>query len=173
MIFRTMIVQILAEAAPVPEMNVISTAAIAAVCSLISGIVLYGKGRQRRTVTIDQQPVQIDVAEKFVTKTEFAEFKGEMKAEVKEMKGLFDKAVTLIAERDERLTDKIGSQGEQLTELINKVASGAYEARRQIHHQVNAHGERIAVMSERTDVSKAIGKLGGAIMAAMKDKPKG
>ena len=173
MIFRTMIVQILAEAAPVPEMNVISTAAIAAVCSLISGIVLYGKGRQRRTVTIDKQPVQIDVAEKFVTKTEFAEFKGEVKAEVKEMKGLFDKAVTLIAERDERLSDKISSQGDQLTDMINKVASGAYEARRRIHETVNEHGQKIAVLSERSDISKSMGKLGGAIMATVKEKQKG
>lgn len=159
-----MIAWILAEVAaatPDGEMNVISTAAIAAVCSLISGIALYTKGRQARTVTIDKQPVEIALQREYVTRAEFSEFKGEMKAEVREMKGLFDKAVTLITERDERLTVS-----------INEVAKGAFEGRRRIHETVNAQGNQIAVLADRADVSKSIGKLGGAIMTVMKQCPK-
>jgi len=171
-----MIGQLLAETAAAAgnsDMNYVTTGAIGLVMSAIVGVITYSKGRQRRSVTIDKQPVGVDIADKYVTRTEFAEFKGEMKAEVKEMKGLFDKAVTLIAERDERLSDKISSQGDQLTEMINKVASGAYEARRRIHETINDQGQKLAVLSERSDISKSMGKLGGAIMATVKEKQKG
>lgn len=144
-------------------MNVISTAAIAAVCSLISGIVLYGKGRQARVVTIDKQPVEIALQEKYVTRTEFAEFKGELKADVREMRGSFDRLTMLINERDVKLT-----------EMIESVAKGAFEGRRRIHEEVNAHGKQLAAIDARTDVSKCIGKLGNAMMTAIKEtKPLG
>ena len=157
-----LITQLLAEvtaaANPGTEMNLISTAAIAAVCSLISGIALYTKGRQARTVTIARQPVGVDVADKFVTRTEFAEFKGELKADVREMRGSYEKLVMLINERDTKLT-----------EMIEAVAKGACDGRRRIHEELTAQGKQIAGMAERTDVSKAVGKLGGALMQAIKE----
>lgn len=139
------------------DMNYVTTGAVAAVCSLVSGLVLYGKGKQSRSVTIDKQPVEIALQQTYVTRTEFAEFKGEMKSDMREIKGMFDKAITLITERDDRLTTEIG-----------RVASGAYEARRRLHESVNAQGERIAAIDARTDVSKSIGKLGTAVLATLR-----
>lgn len=155
-------IQFLAEAsANSGDLNYITTGAITAVCSALTGAVLYNRGRQGRAVTIEKQPVEIALQKEYVTRTEFSEFKGEMKAEVREMKGLFDKAVTLITERDERLTA-----------TINDVAKGAFEGRRRIHETVNLQGEKIAVLSDRADVSKAIGKLGAAMMTVLKQCPK-
>lgn len=144
-------------AASASDMNYVTTGAVAAVCSLVSGLVLYGKGKQSRSVTIDKQPVEIALQQTYVTRTEFAEFKGEMKSDMREIKGMFDKAITLITERDDRLTTEIG-----------RVASGAYEARRRLHESVNAQGERIAAIDARTDVSKSIGKLGTAVLATLR-----
>lgn len=146
---------------PGSEMNMISTAAIAAVCSLISGIALYNKGRQARVVTIDKQPVEIALAKDYVTRSEFAEFKGELKADVREMRGAYDKLVLLINERDEKLSTMIGD-----------VAKGAFEGRRRIHETVNNQSNQIAVLSDRVDVAKSIGKLGAAVMATLKRETK-
>ncbi len=146
---------------PPPEMNMISTAAIAAVCSLISGIALYNKGRQARIVTIDKQPVEIALAKDYVTRSEFAEFKGELKADVREMRGAYEKLLMLINERDEKLTS-----------MIENVAKGAFEGRRRIHETVNTHSSHLAVLSDRVDVAKSIGKLGAAVMATMNREKK-
>jgi hypothetical protein len=159
-------------AAPVGEMNVISTAAIAAVCSLISGIALYTKGRQARTVTIDKQPVGVEVADKFVTRTEFAEFKGEMKADVREMKGMYDKCLTLIETRDQRLTEKIGGLTDSVTARFETSAVDAGNRRRDIHEKINKADERITRIETQSDISKHIGKLGSAMITALNKCPK-
>lgn len=152
------ILNLLATAAPAAgEMNYLTTGAIAAVCSMVSGLVLYGKGKQNRNVTLTNQPVGVKVEEAYVTRIEFTEFRGEMRTEVRDMKGLFDKAVTLIAERDSRLTEK-----------MEAIASGAYEARRRIHETVNRQGERLAQVETKADIGKGLGNLGKAIMAANK-----
>lgn len=116
-----------------------------------------GKKITESKVTLANNPLQVSLQEQFVRREEFAEFKGEMKADVREMRGLFDKAITLIAERDERLT-----------ETINDVASGAYEGRRRLHDKVNNHEGRLARVEVNNDVSKAVGKLGSAVMTLAK-----
>ncbi|MEI6656758.1 MAG: hypothetical protein WCP45_18485, partial [Verrucomicrobiota bacterium] len=74
--------------------------------------------------------------------------------DVKEMRGLFDKAVNLIAERDERINNRI-------TELDN----AGDERRRKIYDRLENHDRLICAIDARTDVSKAIGKAAAAIMA--------
>lgn len=135
-------------------MNFISTAAIMAVCSLISGVVSYSKGKQARSVTIDKQPVEIALQREYVTRTEFAEFKGELKADVREMRGSYEKLAMLIDERDKKLG-----------EMLEKVAAGAFEGRRRIHEEVNAHSKSIARLEAKGDISKGLASLGKAIMA--------
>ena len=118
------------------------------------------KGERQRNVTVDGQPIGVRVTQEFVTRTEFAEFKGELKADVREMRGSFDRLATLIDERDRKLSD-----------MIEKVAAGAYEGRRRLHEEVNRHREQISAIGVNTDVSKNIGKLGAAIMTHLKNCP--
>jgi hypothetical protein len=157
-----MIGQLLAEAAAAAggnggDMNYVTTGAIGLVMSAIVGVITYSKGRATRSVTIEKQPVEIALQREYVTRSEFAEFKGELKADVREMRGAYDKLIMLIDERDQKLSN-----------LIESVAKGAFEGRRRIHEEVNAQGKQLAGIEARTDVSKSIGKLGGALMQAIK-----
>jgi hypothetical protein len=126
--------------------------------TLIGGGVLGKKVSDATSkVRVINSPLDVCIAEQYVRREEFAEFKGEVKADLREMRGLFDKALTLINERDAKLTD-----------TINTVASGAYEGRRRLHDKVNDHAAKLSAIEVKTDVSKAIGKLGAAIMTARK-----
>jgi hypothetical protein len=126
------------------------------IAAIISGLIgggVIGKKVSDSNVKVSNNPLEVSLREQYVRREEFAEFKGEMKADVREMRGVFDKAITLIADRDERLT-----------EIINSVASGAYEGRRRLHDKVNEHSARLERMAVNSDVSKSIGKLGAAVM---------
>lgn len=151
-----------------PEMNYITTGAIAAVCSMVSGLVLYGKGKQARTVSINDQPVGVAVQKDFVTREECRACKLDSRVEVQEMKALYDKCLTLIDTRDQRLTDKITALTESVTQRFEAGAIDAGNRRRDIHEKINRADDRIGRMETNVDVSKHIGKLGGAIMAAIK-----
>ena len=165
-----MIAILLAEIVNEPQMNYITTGAIAAVCSAVSGIVLYSKGRQTRTVTIDGKP-SVRIEDEFVRRTELAEFKQEIRTEVQRMERSVDKLGDIILVRDESLRRTIKETSEALSDKIEKVASGAFEGRRRIHEEVNRHREQIAAIGVNSDVGKHIGKLGAAIMSHTKNCP--
>lgn len=153
-----MILQLLAANIPPAEgMNYLTTSAIAAVCSMVSGLVLYGKGKQHRNVTLTNQPVGVRVEDTYVTRVEFNDFRTVMRDEVSKMERLFDKTVTLISEQNKHLTDN-----------MNAIASGAYEARRRIHETVNKQGERLAQVETKADIGKGLASLGKAIMSSNK-----
>lgn len=155
-----MIAQLLAEAAGnADSMNYLTTGAITAICTALTGIVAYTKGKTDRKVKIENQPIEVSMQERYVTRTEFAEFKGELKADVREMRGSYDRLTMLIDERDKKLT-----------EMIERVAQGAFEGRRRIHDVVNQQSKEIAALGVKADVSKSIGKLGAAIMETIKPK---
>jgi hypothetical protein len=142
--------------------NVITNGAVVAVCSMVTGVVAwFMRGKQQRTVQIEGTPevnvkneMGVRLHDAWVSRTEFMEFKGEIKADVREMRGTFDKLATIIDERDRKLSD-----------MIEKVAAGAYEGRRRIHEEVNAQGKAIAVLSAKGDIGRHIGTLGKALMA--------
>lgn len=165
-----MITQLLAETAATAggEMNNITTNAIQAIGWVIVAVSSYAVGKTRRSVTIEKQPVEIALQKDYVTRTEFSDFKGEMRTEIKGLEMLYRQLVQLINERDEKLTTKIADQGAQMTEMINRVASGAYEARRRIHETVNDLGNRMAVSESKGDISKGLASLGSAVMKALK-----
>jgi hypothetical protein len=152
---------LLAEAAAnSSDMNYITTGALVVLLNTITGVLTYKSGQKSRTVKIEDQPVGFRLEKEYVTRTEFAEFKGELKADVREMRGSYDRLTMLIDERDKKLG-----------EMIEKVASGAFEGRRRIHETVNEQGKQIAAIGVNTDVSKNIGKLGAAIMTHLKSCP--
>ena len=122
--------------------------------ALVGGGVIGKKITDGTRIRIDPQPLEVALRKEYVTRAEFAEFNGELKTDVKEMRGLFDKAVNLIAERDERINNRI-------TELDN----AGDERRRKIYDRLENHDRLICAIDARTDVSKAIGKAAAAIMA--------
>jgi gas vesicle protein len=152
------------------DMNYITTGAIVAIASLITGLVTYNKGRQNRTVTIDGKP-SVRIEDEFVRRTELAEFKQEIRTEVQRIERSVDKLGDIILVRDESLRRTIKETSEALSDKIEKVASGAFEGRRRIHETVNEHGKQIAAIGVNADVGKHIGKLGAAIMAHAKNCP--
>jgi len=152
------------------DMNYITTGAIAAVCSLISGAILYTKGRQNRTVTIDGKP-SVRIEDEFVRRTELAEFKTEIRTEVNRIERSVDKLGDIILVRDESLRRSLKETSDALSDKIEKVASGAFEGRRRIHETITEHGKQIASIGVNADVGKQIGKLGTAIMAHTKSCP--
>ena len=155
-------IQLLA-AATGGEMNIVSTAAITAVCSAITGALLYGQGRKARTVTIDGKP-SVRIEDEFVRRSELAEFKGEIRNEVLRMERSVDKIGDIMLTRDEAMRRTLKETAETLSEKIEQVASGAYEARRRIHETLNTQRERLAQMEVRGDIAKHIGSLGKALM---------
>lgn len=140
----------------------------AVIVGLISAGAL-GKKAGQQSVRVDSGHMDVTMREKFLTRSEFLEYKGEIKADVLKMITLYDKAITLINERDERLTEKLDHLGTQLHTRISAVVEDASERRRRIHDKAEEQGKQIAAIEARTDVSKAIGQLGKAIIANSKN----
>lgn len=135
------------------------------IAALLGGGFLGKKISDGTRIQIDPQPLEISMRKEYVTRTEFAEFKGELKTDVKEMRGLFDQAVRMITDRDERLTSDIKGMAERMHTSIQEVQVEAAERRRRIHDKLNEHADQLARIDARTEVSKSIGKAAAAIMA--------
>lgn len=162
---------------------------ISNVAELIVGIMvtlqswgLLRLGRQVSEISrtrIINDPLGVKVERDYATREECAACMRETKSEMKEMKALYDKIVTLLMERDERsvdrtkavndnLSEKISALGEQLHARITRSDEEGAERRRRIHDKLNEHQDKITAIHIRTEVSKDIGKLGSAIMTLAK-----
>ena len=128
---------------------------------------------------IVNNPLGVSLEKSYATREECAACMRETKSEMKEMKALYDKIVTLLMERDERsvdrtkmvndaLSEKIAALGDQLHTRITQSNEEGAERRRRIHDKLNEHQDKITAIHVRTDVSKDIGKLGSAIMTLAK-----
>ena len=133
--------------------------------TLIGGGVLGKKISDGTKITLTNPHLDVAVREQLVTRAECLACKNDAKSELKEMKGLYDKTVTLLLERDERQSLRTSELSERIQEQIKALAERELEGRRRIHDQVNAHDKLISHIDARTDVSKSIGKAAGAIMA--------
>lgn len=138
------------------------------IATLIGGGVLGKKISDGTKITVTNRPLDVAVREQLVTRAECLACKTDAKAELKEMKVLYDKTVTLILERDERQSIRSRELQEQIHTQIQEVQIEAAERRRRIHDKLNEHADQLTRIDARTDVSKAIGKAAGAIMALAK-----
>ena len=130
----------------------------AVIIALISGGYL-GKKSTENKVRIANNPLDVHVREQYVSRQECIACKNDMKEDVREMRVLFDKAVTLIQERDDKLSNR-----------IHEVDERELEGRRRIHDRLLLLNDQVSRIDARTDVSKAVGKLGGAILALANKK---
>lgn len=137
---------------------------VVAVIGALAGGVKLGQSR----VKIEGQPLEISMRDKFLTRTEFLEFKSDIKADVREMRLLFDRAVQLVTDSAATTGKQIHELGEQLHSRITQANDEAAERRRRIHDKLNEHQDKIVAIDTRTEVSKSIGKLGAAILTLAK-----
>jgi len=101
--------------------------------------------------------VAVSMPEKFLIRSEFLEYKSDIKSDIREMRVLYDKALCLMTDLGESLHKRISENDE----------IGA-ERRRRIHEKLNEHSDKLSRIDSRTEVSKSIGKLGSAIMTLAK-----
>lgn len=143
-------------------------AILGAIGTLIGGIgaVIHGKAqkaagakeqKERESINVSNNPLAVRMEDHFVTRREFDSFKGEIRVDVAEMKGLFGRLNDKFDERDKRYQDKADERDEKLSHKIESIASSAYEARRRIHEKVNEQGERLKSLEDRVPVKRASG----------------
>ena len=106
----------------------------------------------------------------YVSREDCLACKNDMRSDVRDMRVMYDKLVTLINDRDEKTAQQIRQLGEVLHGRITQAAEDAAERRRAIHDKLGIHADLLSRIDTRTDVSRAIGKLGGAILAMAKEK---
>jgi hypothetical protein len=130
------------------------------------GAVIHGKNQKavgikeqkdRTQTEITNNPLAVKMEDHFVTRREFDTFKGELRVDVADIKGIVGQIATKMDERDKRYQDKLDERDIRLSAKIEAVASGAYEARRRIHEKVNDQGERLKSLEDRTPVKRTSG----------------
>ena len=136
--------------------------------TLISAGVITGKVANMQRVRVDSGHMEISMREKFLTRSEFLEFKGDIKSDVREMKVLYEKALMFALERDERSANDLKNLGEQLHKRISDGDEAGAERRRTIHEQINLNTNSITRIETHTNLGKDLGKLGAAIMTLAK-----
>ena len=160
-----MMMQMLAEVPPANDN--FSTAGLLAILGAITtlvagfGAIFHGKTqkaagvkeqRERESVNVTNNPLNVKMEDHFVTRREFDHFRGEARIDIVDMKGVVAGAVNKMDERDKRYQDKMDKRDETFTAKMEAIAGGAYEARRRIHEKVNNHGERLKSLEDRTPV---------------------
>lgn len=141
------------------------------VVGLLGAGVLGKKGAETQRIKVESPGIEVTLRDKFLTRSEFLEFKGEIKSDVREMRVLYDKALSLIVDRDLRTASDMKELGEALHKRISDADEAGAERRRRIHDKLNDHSDKLTAIETRTEVSKSIGRLGGAIMALAKKEP--
>lgn len=164
-----MIMDLLAQTAATPPADNFSVSSLLAILGAIGtlataiGAIVHGRNqkaagakeqKEKSTTEISNNPLAVKMEDHFVTRREFDNFKGEVRIDVTEMKGLFGRLTDKFDERDKRYQDKIEERDIKLSSKIESVASGAYEARRRIHEKVNDQGERLKSLEDRTPVKR-------------------
>jgi len=133
---------------------------------------LLGAGYLGKKVS-DVQRVQLEIPlrDKYLTRSEFLEFKGDIKSDIREMKVLYEKALTFATDRDERAATDLKNLGDQLHKRISDGDEAGAERRRTIHEEINRNTNAITRIEAHTNVGRDLGKLGAAIMTLAKKEP--
>lgn len=126
--------------------------------------ILQGKAE---ALQVGPQPFMVELKEQFITRREFDQLASMVALTSSEMKGLFRETMKALDERNAALTKKLDNQNERLCKKIEDVASGAYQSRQRIHLNVNAQGERLAKLEERTEIRGELKAVGEVIAEAL------
>jgi predicted transglutaminase-like cysteine proteinase len=110
------------------------TGFVVAVIGAISTAVAHRTGKASR-VTFDQQPLGVKLEDHFITRREFDQFKGELRNDITEIKGLFAQTM-----------QEIKAVNSTLTKDIRDMGTAAYNGRQKLWDQVNEQRERLGVV---------------------------
>lgn len=160
---------LLAQTPALPVDQMVPAAWVTGFVVAVIGAVYGGmKVGQSRKVQVGPQPFEVDVRKAYVTREECLACKIESKADLREMRSLYEKTVVLFQTSNERLSDQIKVLAENTQLRFQDAAVEAAERRRRIHDKLNEHADLLSRIDARTDVSKSIGKLGAAIVTLAK-----
>ena len=160
----------IADAVPAPDVLVNGAWVTGFVVSVIGAVFAGMKIRSTINAQVGPQPFEVELRKSYVSREDCLACKNDMRSDVRDMRVMYDKLVTLINDRDEKTAQQIRQLGEVLHGRITQAAEDAAERRRAIHDKLGIHADLLSRIDTRTDVSRAIGKLGGAILAMAKEK---
>lgn len=150
------------------------TSFVVAILGAVFAALLKIKGKKEgkiegraEALLIGPQPFMVELKEQFITRREFDQLASMVALTSSEMKGLFRETMKAVADQNTSLDKKIASQNERLSKKIEDVASGAYQSRQKIHVTVNAHGERLSKLEERTEIRGELHAAGELIAHAI------
>lgn len=146
----------LANTPPADNSAAIITGFVVAVIGAVFAGLANLKGRRdgrSERMTIEQQPLSVKMEDHFVTRREFDSFKGEIRTDVAEMKGLFRETMSKIEERDRSLTEKIEKAAKTGVDgrvaIWNQIREDEKSTAAALTHQ----GERIAKVEAGVDIA--------------------
>lgn len=110
------------------------TGFVVAVIGAISTALAHRSGKASR-MQIDPQPLGVKLEDHFITRREFDQFKGELRNDITEIKGLFAQTM-----------QEIKAVNGTLTKDIRDMGTAAYNGRQKLWDQVNEQRERLGVV---------------------------
>ena len=120
-----------------------------------------GAQEVRQSLQISPQPFQIDILkDTLVRKEDMHHFQNEIKTDVKDMRNMYQQLIITMNERDAKFR-----------ETIETVDRRMQESRTRIHEKINDHADRIKAVEVQSDIGKAIGQLGKAIIKSNTRSP--
>lgn len=120
-------------------------------------------------MTVGPQPFMVELKEAFVTRREFDRLEATVESSATKVEASVDKLATITAKQNENLSKRLVSQGDRLRKEMGEIAGGAYQGRQRLHATQNEHTARIAALEARDDMASGLGKLGEAIVTAIKE----
>ena len=131
--------------------------------ALVGGGILGKKVEASRKVTIDPQPLEIDLKERFVTRREFEKHELRVEVSLGEIKGILNGTSAKMEALFERTMDTIEKRDKSTAAKLDSISTGAYRGRQKLWEQTNASREDVAGLKATSDVANQIGKLAEAI----------
>lgn len=138
------------------------------IISLVSGGLLGKKVSDSSKTTIDPQPLMVKMQEDFVTRREFDKLETVVAVNAAKSEGYLRQASEQMEKSVAALSKSMERQNERLTGKIEEVARGAFDGRRRIHDNVNEQGQKIAALTERSDIAGELAQVGAKIVEAIK-----
>jgi endo-beta-N-acetylglucosaminidase D len=138
-----------------------TTAALTAFLTGIAAIIgttVYHRKQQKNipNESCDQEETTRARRSRYVTWDEFRDYKKEIRADVSEIKTMIGETLKKIEGKMERDEEARGDCKKDCNEKIEGVARTAYQARKEIHKQVNEIDRGLAVVEDRLQIQRKV-----------------
>lgn len=123
------------------------TVVIALITAIVGGVGGNHLGKKSK-MTIEPNPLNVNVTDQFVSRREFDEFRGLVGTNFAEVKGLI-----------QRSNDNVERKHFQLLETIEAAAKNGVNGRVALWDEVKENGKDIAALTSRVDIAGGLEKL--------------